>query len=154
MAFNASVGDHDHFARFDFAHEFGADDVQRTGLRGQRPAIADFAQHQRAHAQWVTAADQLGAGHGDDGKRAFDLAQGFFHAVGDVLPMERAIRWMMHSQSDEDWKDRAAFDQFAAQGVGVGDVAVVRNRRTAHGEFAKERLHVAHGGLPFGPAVE
>jgi len=39
------------------------------------------------------------------------------------------------------------FDQLAAQGQCVGDVAVVGNGRTAHGKLAKERLHIADRGL-------
>ena len=49
----------------------------------------------------------------------------------------------MHSLSEFDWKDRATFHQFAAQGIGIGDVAVMGNRGSAHGKLAKERLHVA-----------
>jgi hypothetical protein len=104
-AFDAAAGgDDDHLARLDLAHEFRADDVERAGLRTQHPAVADPAQHQRAHAQRIAHADQLGAGHGDDGKRAFDPAQRVLHPLGDGFCSERAIRWMMHSLSEEDWK--------------------------------------------------
>ena len=47
-------------------------------------------------------------------------------------------------------EDRAALNQFAAQFFGVCDVAVVRNRSTAHGKLAKEGLHIADRSRPFG----
>ncbi len=84
-AFQAFRVNHHHFARFNLADEFGADDIQRTGFRRQRPAITQTPQNQRAHAQGIAHADQLGAGHGDDRERAFDPAQRVFHPFGDVL---------------------------------------------------------------------
>ena len=55
----------------------------------QHPAVADAAQHQRAHAQRIAHADQLGPGHRDDGERALDPAQRVLHPLGDVA-LERA----------------------------------------------------------------
>ena len=149
VAFHALGGDDDHFARLDFAHEIGTDDIKRTGFRAERPAVADLAQNQGAHAQGIAHADQFGAGHGDHGKRALDPAQGVFHAFGDG-----ALQGPRHQVDDAftvrgRLENRAAFNQFAAQGIGVGDVAVMGNRRTAHGEFTKERLHIADRGLAF-----
>ena len=74
MAFHTFFGDDNHFARFNFADEFGANNVERTGLRRQNPAFANFAQHQWAHAQWITAANQLGSCHSNNRKRALDFA--------------------------------------------------------------------------------
>ena len=150
-AVDALIGDHDHLARLDLADELCTDDVQRTGFRGQAPAVRDLAQNQRAHAQRVTHADQLGPGHGDDRKGAFDPAQRIFHPVGDVL-----LQRPRHQVDDafavrRALEDRAAFDQFPAQGIGIGDVAVMGQRRAAHGELTEERLHVADRGGPFRP---
>jgi hypothetical protein len=49
-----AVDDHD-LARFDVAHEAGADDVQRAGLGGEDPGIRRGAEHQRTHAQRIAA---------------------------------------------------------------------------------------------------
>ncbi len=56
----------------------------------------------------------------------------------------------MHSESDEDWKIEPAFDEFAAQGGRVGQVAVMGDGGPAHGKFAKEGLHIADGGRALG----
>ena len=57
--------------------------------------------------------------------------QGPRHQVDDTFAVRRGL------------EDRPAFNQLAAQGVGVGDIAIMGNRGTAHGEFAKEGLHIA-----------
>ena len=141
--------DHHHFARFDLAHEFRADDVERAGFRRQNPTVTDLAKNQRPHAKRIAHADQLGARHRHDRERAFDAAQGIFHTFGNI-----ALERPRHQVNDafavrRRLKDRAAFDQLAAQAVGIGDVAVMGNRGPAHGELAKERLHVADRGLSF-----
>jgi len=76
--------DDNHLARFDLSDEFSADNVERAGFRRKCPSIADLAQDEWAHTQGIAAPDQFGAGHRNDGKRAFDFTQGFFHPVGDV----------------------------------------------------------------------
>ena len=81
-------GDH-HLAGLDLADELGADDVERAGLRGEHPAVADPAEHQRAHAERVADADELGAGHRDDGEGALDAAQRVLQPLGDGL-LDRA----------------------------------------------------------------
>ena len=106
--------------------------------------------HQRAHAQRVAHADQFGARHCHDGKRPFNAAQGVFHAFRD-----RALQGPRHQVDDafavgRALKDRAAFDQFAPQRIGVGDIAVMGNSSAAHGKFPKEGLHVADRSLAFG----
>ena len=45
----AVLVDGDELARLDLAHEAGADDVQRGGLAGHRPAAFHPAEHQRAN---------------------------------------------------------------------------------------------------------
>jgi hypothetical protein len=111
---------------------------------------SDPAQHQRAHAQRIAHADQLGAGHRDDGKRAFDPAQRVLHPLGDGF-----LQAPRHQVDDAfavrgGLEDRAAFDQLAPQLVGIDDVAVMGDRRAAHGELAEEGLHVADLGRALG----
>ncbi len=145
-----AVFDHHHLAGFDLADELGPNDVETAGFRRQRPSvIADAAQHKRAHAQRIAHTDQFGAGHGDDGKCAFDAAQRVFDPFGDVL-LDRA-----RHQVDDTFavrrglKDAAALNQLAAQGRGVGQVAIVGDGGTAHRKLAKEGLHVADRGRAF-----
>ena len=89
VTLDAFRADHDHFAGFNFAHKFSANDVERASFGAERVSIADFAQNQWSHAQWIAYADQFGARHGNDGKSAFDPAQGVFHTFGDVA-LQRA----------------------------------------------------------------
>ena len=71
-ALHALGGRDHHLAGLDLAHEVGADDVEGAGLGGEDPGVAEAAEHQRADAEGVADADELGAGHGDDGEGALD----------------------------------------------------------------------------------
>ena len=84
MALDAVVGDDDHLAILDFAHELGADDVERAGLRGEDQAVAELAQHQRADAVGIARADQLLVGQADQRVGAFDLEQRLDEALDDA----------------------------------------------------------------------
>jgi hypothetical protein len=66
--------------------------------------VPEAAEDEGADAQGVAAAHELGPRHGDDGEGALDLAERVLHPVHQRRPMERAMRWMMHSVSEEDWK--------------------------------------------------
>jgi hypothetical protein len=73
-----------------------------------------------------------------------------FHPLGDG-----ALQGARHQVDDAfgvagGLEDRAALDQLAAQLVGIGDVAVMGDRRAAHGELAEEGLHVADRGRALG----
>ena len=105
---------------------------------------------ERADAERVADADELRAGHGDDGEGAFDAAERVLHPLGDG-PLDRAG----HQVDDAlgvrgGLEDRAAVDELAPQRVGVGDVAVVGDGGAAHRELAEERLHVADLGRALG----
>ena len=147
MRFDTFGRDHHHLAGIDFAHEFCPDDVERAGLGRQRPAVADPAQHQRAYAQRIAYADQLGARHGHDRKRAFHPAQGVLHPFRDI-----ALKRARHEVDDtfavrRALEDAAVFDQLPAQRICIGDIAIVGDGGTPHGEFTEKRLHIADRGL-------
>ncbi|MPL73101.1 hypothetical protein SDC9_18894 [bioreactor metagenome] len=154
-ALDLAVLDHHHLAGLDLAHEMRADDVEAAGFGGQHIAVvADPAEHQRPHAERVAHADELGAGHRDDREGALAAAQRVGDAVGMGL-LERA-----RHQMDDAFavrarlEDRAMLDQFAAQRLGIGQVAVVRDCRAAHRELAEEGLDVAdHRGLLAGGRI-
>ena len=146
-----AILDHHHLARLNLAHKLGADDVQRAGFGRERPgAVAEPAKDERPNAQGIAHADQFGARHRDDGKRAFDAAQRVFHPLGDGF-----LDGARHQMDDAfavrgGLEDRAAFDQLAAQGGGIGQIAVMGDGRAAHGELAKEGLNIADRGRAFG----
>ena len=142
-------GNNHHFAWFDFTDEIGANDIQRTGFRRKGPAIADLAQDERTHTHRIAHTHQLGAGHRNNRKRAFDLAQRLFHAVGDGAPHRTGHQVNDAFRIRAGLENCTAFDQLFAQNVCIGQVAVVGNRRTAHRKFAKEWLNVANSGLAF-----
>jgi hypothetical protein len=68
-ALDAVLGEHHHLAVLDVAHEAGADDVERAGLRRQDRAAVELAQHQRADAERIAGADQLLVGQADEANR-------------------------------------------------------------------------------------
>jgi hypothetical protein len=143
VALQHAVLDHHHLARLDLADELGPHDVERAGLGRQDPALAQPPDDERAHAQRVAHADELGPRHGDDREGALDPPQRVLHPLGDG-PLERAGH-----QVDDAFRirggleDRAPVDQFAPERVGVRDVAVMRDGRAAGRELAEEGLHVA-----------
>mmetsp|Transcript_519 Transcript_519/g.1439 ORF Transcript_519/g.1439 Transcript_519/m.1439 type:complete len:287 (-) Transcript_519:23-883(-) len=146
-AFEALVGDDDHLARFNLADKFRPDDVKGAGFRAEHIAGFQLAQNQRTYTQCIAHADQFGARHGHNGKRAFDPAQRVFHPFGNV-----ALQRPRHQMDDafavgRALEDGPAFDQLAAQGVCICDVPIMGNGRTAHGKFAKEGLNIADRGL-------
>ena len=108
------------------------------------------AEHQRADAERVADADQLGAGHRDDREGALDAAERVLHPLGDGL-LDRA----RHQVDDAlgvraRLEDRAALDQLLAERERVGQVAVVGDGGAAHGELGEERLDVADLGGALG----
>ena len=70
---SAVLVEHHDLAVLDVAHIFGADDVERAGLRGEDRAAVELADHQRADAERIAGADQLLVGQADEGVGAFEL---------------------------------------------------------------------------------
>ena len=72
VAVRAVLVEHDDLAGLDVADIFGADHVERAGLRGQDRAAVEVAEHQRADAERIARADQLLVGQRDQRVGAFD----------------------------------------------------------------------------------
>ena len=78
----------------------GADHVEGAGLAGEHELAVQVAEHQRADAERVAGADQLGVGQGHEGVAALDVAQGVDEAVhhprlpaaGDQVEDHLAVR--------------------------------------------------------------
>ena len=137
------VGDDHHLAVLDVAHEAGADDVERAGLRGQDVAAVELAEHQRADAERVAGADQLLVGERDERVGALDLAQRVDEAVDDARLAAAGDEVEDHLGVGGRLEDRAVADELAPQGQAVGQVAVMGDREAAAVEFGEERLDVA-----------
>ncbi len=58
----------------------------------------------------------------------------------------RAVRWTMVSVSEVDWKIAPWRHQFLAQGMGVGEIAVMRDGQAAARQIGEHRLDVARRG--------
>ncbi len=134
----------DEFAGFDRADEFGADDVERDRLRREDVRIAELADHQRANAERVAAADHALGGEADQRIGTFDL----FQSIDE--PVEQRAIGRCRDEMDNDLgiagrlKDRTAANQHFPERGGIRDIAVVRNResrrwqgrRTGAGRYA------------------
>ncbi len=142
--------DDDHLARLDVAHEIGADDVERAGLRGQDPGVAELAQHQRPDAQRIAHADQSVLRQGRQRIGALDLAQRIDHAVLDGVLEAGGDEMDDHLGVGGRLEQAAAAHQLPAQMIGVGEVAVVADGEAAELEIGEERLDVAHRHLAGG----
>ena len=138
--------DDDHFARFDVAHETRPQDVERAGLRGQHVGAVEVAQDQRTHPQGVAYADERVVGEGDERIGAHHPPERVDEAAGHVVGVGQ--RHEMHDDLRVGGRleDRAAPDQIPAHRMGVGQVAVVRQREAAHAGLHEDRLHVAQHG--------
>ena len=134
-------GDH-HLAGLDLADEVGADDVEGAGLRGEHPgrrrARPSISGRTPSGSRTPISFERVIA---TIEKAPSTRRSASFIRSGMVFWIERAIRWMMHSVSEPDWKIEPSLDQLLAQREGVGQVAVVgdggsrpwRTRRRAAG---------------------
>src|SRR4029079_5781542 len=75
MALDSLAGDDHHLAIFHLADEFSIDDVERAGLGGEHPSLAETAKNQRPDAMRVAGADHFLVGDADESVGAFDLEQ-------------------------------------------------------------------------------
>src|SRR4029079_17459452 len=73
MALDSLAGDDHHLAIFHLADEFSIDDVERAGLGGEHPSLAELAQHQRPDAMRRADTVHLFVGAPHEGIGAFDL---------------------------------------------------------------------------------
>jgi hypothetical protein len=137
-----AVDDHD-LARFDVAHEAGADDVESAALGGEDPGILQAADHEGTHAHRIPNAQQRLVGEQQQRVGALDPAQRIDQPVdnrgvvgaGDQVIDDFSVGGRLEQAADP--------HQFLAQEIGVGEIAVMRERQTAEIEVGEDRLDVA-----------
>jgi hypothetical protein len=140
VRFGATLGgDDDHLAGLDLAQEVGADDVEGAGLGGQDPAVPRRPRTRGRMPRGSRQPTSLVRVMATTEKAPSTLRSASSIRSTSVRPMERAMRCIRHSVSDEDWKIGAALDQLAPERHGVGEVAVVGDSGTTQGELAEER---------------
>ena len=121
--------------------------VERAGLGRQDISAFEFADHQRANAERIARADQLVVGQHDQRIGALDLAQRLDEAL-DQLGLAAAGDEMENDlRVGRRLKDRALADEFAAQRLRIGQIAVVTDREAAGIQFGEQRLDVAQDRL-------
>ena len=128
---DAVLADRDELAGRDVAQPLGADDVEGARLGGDAVAVADHAQHERAHAGGVAEGVDALLGHDHRREGAVQAR----HDVGDrVLDVVGRVRGQQRGD-DLGVRGRAEGDLALAQlGVeldGVDEVAVVGQRELA-----------------------
>ena len=130
-----------------------ADQIERTRLRGHHVSRPQFAEPERAKASRI-----------DDGVQGpadrDDQRIGAFHALECVEQLVfRLARLGAGDQVDQDFavrrglEDRALGDQIGPQRLGVGEIAVVRERERAFVVTGENRLRIdEHRGAGGGVA--
>ena len=142
-AAQALVVDQDHLARSDLALEPRPDHVERDGLGSEDHRIADPAHDQRPDAERVAAGDQPDLGQDEQRIGPLDLLE----RVDQLVEHRRMMRGC--HQVDDDLgvrgglEDRAAPVERAPKLHRVRQIAVMRDRKAALGEFGEQRLDVA-----------
>ena len=150
MRLRAVLVEHHDLAVLDVAHVFGADDVERAGLRRQDRAAVEGADDQRADAERIARADQLLVGQPDEGIGAFELAQALDEAVDETVAARARHQMQDHLGVGGRLHHGAFVHQGFAQGDAVGQVAVVADGEAAAFQFGEQRLHVAQHRLAGG----
>ena len=148
------AGDHHHLAVLHLAHELGADDVERAGLRREHPGIAELAEHERPDAEGIARADQLLVGEADQSVGALDLEQGLDEFLDEALLLAARDQMEDHLGVGGRLADGAFLDQPVAQGERVGEVAVMAEGEAARIEIDEERLHVAQHRIAAGGVAD
>ncbi len=143
MAGQPFDGNDDHLARLDVAHEGRADDVESAGLRRQNPSVVEPTDDERPYAERIAAADHLLARQADEGIGAFDPLQRSDQPVEQAILSDRRDEVQEHLGVGGRLEDRAVALQFALQGLGVGEIAIMSDREAAARELGEERLDIA-----------
>ncbi len=154
VALRAGLVEHDDLAVLDVADIFGADDVERAGLRRQDRAAVEIAEHQRADAERIAGADQLLVGERDQRVGALDRAQRLDVAVDEMVAAGLRDEMQDHLGVGGRLHHGAVAHQLAAQRQAVGQVAVVGDGKAAGVQFGEQRLHVAQDGFAGGGVAD
>ncbi len=151
---HAGFGDDDELARLDLAHELGAAHVERDRFRREDHRIAELAHHQRPDAERIAAGDHALGRHADQRIGPLHLAQRIDEAIdqgavaggGDKVDDRLGIAGRL--------EDRTALHQLALEPHRVRDIAVMRHREAARGQFGEQGLDVAQRGLAGGGVAD
>ena len=146
--------DDDELAGLDVAHEVGADDVERAGLRCQDVGLAEPPQDQRPDAQRVAHADHHVVGQRHQRIGPFDLLQRADQPLHDAAARPGGHQVGDHLGVGRRLEQRAALDQLLAERIGVGQVAVVGDGEAAEGEIGEQRLDIAQDGVAGGRVAD
>ena len=111
VALEPLAGDHHDLAVLHLAHELGADDVERAGLGGEHPGVAELAEDERPDAERIARADQLLMREADQGIGAFDLEQGFDQLLDEAPLLAAGDEMQDHLGIGGRLADGAFFDE-------------------------------------------
>ena len=123
--------DDDHLPRFDFANEFGLDQVEGAGLGGDDIGAVELPEHQRAETVGVAHGDHAGFGEKDQTVGALDDLQGFGDPVGQGIGLGAGEQMDDRLGIGGGRKDRTLLFQAVARFLGIDQIAVVGHGDTA-----------------------
>ena len=150
--------DHDHLARFHFAHEMGTDDVQRRRLGRQDPAVVQLAEAQRPETVRVPYAHQAGPVSEDQREGSVHPRQHIGKNAGQRDGSCRCACGGDVELTSDEFGDQVRVAghhprEHAHRGrqlLGVGQVAVVADDELAAARLAVHGLGVVPGRGPGG----
>ena len=142
-AMQAFFIDYYYLTGFYIANESRPDYVQGAGLRGKDCGVTKTAQNKRPDPEGVTYTDQLLLGHSHQRVGALDMAKRI------CKPVHYSAIFAFCDEMDNSLcvtgglEQAAALHEVVANGIRVGQVAVVTNCQAAKLELRKQWLHVA-----------
>ena len=128
VAFQSVLADGNNFSRLHIAHKFRAQHVERAGFGGDHVGFAQFADAQRANAPRVAHAVYMGTRHQHQGVRPVYAGHHFLDAFRHGFPAGARNQMRDHLRIHIGLKQYAVFTQIAADGRGVYQVSVMRQR--------------------------
>src|SRR5262249_24947819 len=129
------------------ANVFRIDQIERTGLRGQHPGIAQPAECQRSKTTRIAHRDQLFWGQEEHREAAFSSTQNLRNCIGDRRGAGTSDAMQHHFSVRSRGEDRAFAFKLSSFVAGKWQVAVVANSNLSMLASHQKWLRLANRNL-------